>query len=229
MATNSGDESVDNPLAFGAPRPPLNFAQITSLAILVAAAAFGTYIVTAGGGHGQGGSRVPGFFLLALAIGGAFVIPIRAFTLARLRRAAPGQIVFTLGSTGRMGSVLKKAFANEPLGKAMSGFSVSVAASADAKGITFWDSNPPQPIGLLPWSVVRVVFYGDYQPAGNFAFASRPYGAVLIGLDDAHGTVALPLDGANASLFPGLISGVSANWIAQQLELLLLDTGEGRS
>jgi hypothetical protein len=171
-----------------------------------------------------------GFVLIVIALAFLAVVALHARALGQLRQAAPGELVFTLSSSGQTGKALQRALEGTQLGARAAGFTVSLGASAGTDGVSFWDNNPPQFAGRIDWSQIRSVSFAAFEREGGALAAyqnasSRNLFMPILSVDSAGGDVTrVPLDGANPSRLPGFGTTLYTHWIADQLSVLHMES-----
>jgi hypothetical protein len=164
--------------------------------------------------------------LIGVAVLALVLVPFRASALAKLRRQAPGQMVFTLLPNKIAARNLSQVFSTSAAGEEPPMLRGRLGASADASGISIWNGNPLHLAGHIPWRDVTDVSRGQAvwaytslattpNPRNNSAIVP------IVRVKAADGTViTVSLQGADPSVLPVIGSSMYVGWIEDQLNSL---------
>jgi hypothetical protein len=189
---------------------PLAGALVLLPIVLISAIGGANFVAILGPKSENYGLRVLTAGAFVIVATGLVILAGAAVTAGRLRRleaAAPGDFVFVFAkSAGYSDGYISLAMRipSDP------GY-IARGASADSRGLTVWEENPPERALYLPWSIVTSIQV-DTVPRSN-----RRNNMVLVTFRTEGDELAtLPLAHAKISAFP-LSSASGVRWIVARL------------
>jgi hypothetical protein len=121
--------------------------------------------------------------------------PIRARTLRRLDRVAPGSVAFTISNRRQFTDPLSLAGVGTELGLHATSLTSEPCVTADGFGISFWDNTPPIYVGTLDWDRISCIAVCNLQTPLRRWTAS----AIVLDVAVEGAVIPLPLLSPNGS------------------------------